>query len=1045
MDVRGTSRSFTLHELSEGTSNWAHSNILGDGGFAVVYLGKLGVVGRVAIKKVRSPDNTKERDFLRQSILAELKTMNRYKHQNICDLIGSYVDPQNPDASYCLVYELCENGCLLERLACRDHTRKSVPALTAQQRLVIALGTCRALEFLHVKALPPIVHRDVKSANILLDSNFEAKLADFGTVRQDKLEADHTHIKTENVIGTRCYMPPEYMSGGEVSVKTDSYAVGVVICEILTGLNPMAKPLVQLVEGALEDEELETILDAKIVWEDRDLAKQLADIAVRCSRGRKEKRATVQEVLPELERLRNPNYMPTLAVGNTYYHPDTGLLTQHSGSDDDDGSDDERRMGAETVTAETVTPPSDHRRVVHVHPPPALAGGADSGTDSGLESASEKRVTRLREPLLMKNGDGGSGDGAAAAAAAAAGPTCSIRIRWWVVLAAFVIGIVGVAVGMLLSHHSHPHPTPVPTGGCIGASTALCKQDCDVWQQKVLPSRYFAEANPPACNEPHHKNDPCSCTGVIGCSNGRIVSVNLEDRGLAFNASTDDSLCFLQLQFLSLRNCADAGGQTESNLVGRIPSWLENMSATLRTLHLECNLFTGKIDPVLPKLTSLQHLRLDVNKLTGPLDSLGTLTSLSEYLGLNRNDFSPGTLDSLTALTSLQILCAENVNLFGSLEPLAKLTNLTVLAVGNVGGRGNYNRLHGTLAPLTALVSLTDLVLCQNDFSGPIDPLYEMHSLTRLNLRGNSLNGTLGAGLATRNMPNLTDLDLSTNGFTAVDTAINWTRFKRRCNLQHEKFTCSADSPLPHAAKVHCGATCCVGMSADLRGEDCDVWQQKVLPSRYFAEANPPACNEPRHKKDPCSCTGVIGCSNGRIVSMNFRYHNLGRAFNLTEDASLSYLNGLTSLTLTANHFRGTLPPWLRTLGSSLKTLLLDSNDLRGPVDVLQHLPMLTSLVSIYRLLMNKVVNLYRFSTDSLHILYTFSIHSLHILYTFSTHSLHILYTFSTHSLYILYTFSIHLDTFSIQSLYILYTFSVHSLYTFSNVCLPLSTLSTRT
>ena len=76
---------------------------------------------------------------------------------------------------------------------------------------MVALGIARALEYLHVKALPPIVHRDVKSPNILIDSSMTAKLADFGTVRQDELEGNSTHIKTENIIGTRCYMPLECM------------------------------------------------------------------------------------------------------------------------------------------------------------------------------------------------------------------------------------------------------------------------------------------------------------------------------------------------------------------------------------------------------------------------------------------------------------------------------------------------------------------------------------------------------------------------------------------------------------------------------------------------------------------------------------------------------------------------------------------------------------------------------------------------------------------------------------------------------------------
>jgi serine/threonine protein kinase len=208
--MSGSGQSFSLKVLKQATSNWSPANVLGDGGFAVVFLGKIpGIQTGVAIKRVRSPADERERQFLRQSIHAERETIVKYKHQNVCELLGWFIDEQKQDAPYCLVYELCENGCLLERLACRDHKQKKVPALTAAQRLVIALGTCRALEYLHVKALPPVVHRDVKSANILLDIELNAKLAAFGTDRQEATRDNETHLKTQTVVGTACYMPDE--------------------------------------------------------------------------------------------------------------------------------------------------------------------------------------------------------------------------------------------------------------------------------------------------------------------------------------------------------------------------------------------------------------------------------------------------------------------------------------------------------------------------------------------------------------------------------------------------------------------------------------------------------------------------------------------------------------------------------------------------------------------------------------------------------------------------------------------------------------------
>jgi hypothetical protein len=148
-----SAKSFPLSELTDATSNWSASAILGKGGFAVVFLGVLRIEGRVAIKRVQMPKDEKERKFVEVSTKGEMETMYNYNHENICELLGTYLDAQKPDV-YCLVYELCENGSLLERLECRDHKNNPVPALTAEQRLLIALGTCRALEYLHVYALP---------------------------------------------------------------------------------------------------------------------------------------------------------------------------------------------------------------------------------------------------------------------------------------------------------------------------------------------------------------------------------------------------------------------------------------------------------------------------------------------------------------------------------------------------------------------------------------------------------------------------------------------------------------------------------------------------------------------------------------------------------------------------------------------------------------------------------------------------------------------------------------------------------------------------
>jgi serine/threonine protein kinase len=499
---RNTARDFSEDELKRATNNWSPSTILGDGGFAVVFHGRIPVIGNVAIKRVRSPDDKKERKFLRESMIAERETVVNYKHQNICELIGSFVDEQNPDSTYCLVYELCENGNLLERLACRDHKRQRVPALSAEQRLVIALGVCRALEYLHCKAVPSIVHRDIKSANILLDINFCAKVADFGTIRQDRLADDATHIKTKTVIGTQCYMSEEYQAGGEISVKLDSFAFGIVLFEILTGVNPMAKPLRTLVDCALEDEKLLTVLDDKTVW-DIAVATDLANIALRCSKARKDRRATAQEVLPELERLRNLNYMPTLAVGRTYYDPDTGILTQGGDSDSDgEGGDGE---------------------------------GEVEGEGTSLSPVYLEAPLLRKQNLIRRGGD----------SARAGQGSSRLRPRWMLLagMMAVVMMVVGCIVALTSGHHQHKHPpspsppgplspTPAPTPPCNGTSANLTTGDCSAWQ-RFSRDPHFSATLLAKC--PAAVLDPCSCTFFdhVQCADGRITHLHMAFQSLA--------------------------------------------------------------------------------------------------------------------------------------------------------------------------------------------------------------------------------------------------------------------------------------------------------------------------------------------------------------------------------------------------------------------------------------------------------------------------------------------------------------------------------
>jgi hypothetical protein len=218
-------------ELTQATDNFAASGVLGKGAFAVVYAGQL-KNEKVAVK-VDLPDSSeniiesmKIKRILEIQFVSEISTIYSHPHPNICRLLGHCID----GPTRCLVYEFCANGDLYQRLS----SSTSQPALTWPQRVHIAVGTARGLAFLHAAKPDPIIHRDVKSLNILLDEHLNAKISDFGTVREQKrslhtnMANAETHMTTKIVIGTDQYMPPEYVQGGKISIKTDAFAFGMV-------------------------------------------------------------------------------------------------------------------------------------------------------------------------------------------------------------------------------------------------------------------------------------------------------------------------------------------------------------------------------------------------------------------------------------------------------------------------------------------------------------------------------------------------------------------------------------------------------------------------------------------------------------------------------------------------------------------------------------------------------------------------------------------------------------------------------------------------
>ncbi|MBA0547872.1 hypothetical protein Golob_019006 [Gossypium lobatum] len=210
--------------LEKATNKFHHGNILGEGGFGCVYKAQFNDGSYAAVKKLDCASQDAEKEYEN-----EVGLLCRFKHSNIISLLGYSSDN---DTRF-IVYELMENGSLETQL----HGPSHGSSLTWHRRMKIALDTARGLEYLHEHCNPPVIHRDLKSSNILLDLDFNAKLSDFGLAVTDAA----TNKNNLKLSGTLGYVAPEYLLDGKLTDKSDVYAFGVVLLELLLGRKPVEK------------------------------------------------------------------------------------------------------------------------------------------------------------------------------------------------------------------------------------------------------------------------------------------------------------------------------------------------------------------------------------------------------------------------------------------------------------------------------------------------------------------------------------------------------------------------------------------------------------------------------------------------------------------------------------------------------------------------------------------------------------------------------------------------------------------------------------
>ncbi|GJP39912.1 hypothetical protein CLOM_g24236 [Closterium sp. NIES-68] len=278
-------KEFTLEELQTAIEHFWPNHVCGEGSYGVVYKGMID--GQtVAVKQLKNPDVKAALD----EIDREMEVQKRIDHPNAVRLVGYCREDRS------LVYEFMSNGSLEDRLLCIG----GVPPLQWPERCRIAMEIAAGLQHLHTRK-PPIVHRDVKPANVLLDDNFTAKLGDVGLARlMGDLAPGHSHVVRKSVIvGTEHYVDPEYLCArrGYLGPKSDVYSFGVVLLQMLVGEVPNLKRI----DAMVEKEELAVVLDPRAGEWPPNLALDLANLGLWCAEmDRRDRPDLTEEVIPAL-------------------------------------------------------------------------------------------------------------------------------------------------------------------------------------------------------------------------------------------------------------------------------------------------------------------------------------------------------------------------------------------------------------------------------------------------------------------------------------------------------------------------------------------------------------------------------------------------------------------------------------------------------------------------------------------------------------------------------------------------------------------------
>ncbi|KAI8564226.1 hypothetical protein RHMOL_Rhmol03G0165800 [Rhododendron molle] len=300
---------FSFNDLAAASDNFSPSNKLGAGSFGIVYRGKLWDGREVAIKRGETGAKTKKFQEKESAFDSEIAFLSRLHHKHLVSLVG-YCEDRDERL---LVYEYMKNGALYDHLHDKNNVEKSSSVLNSwKMRIKIALDAARGIEYLHNYAVPPIIHRDIKSSNILLDSNWTARVSDFGLSLMGS-ESDRG-FRPAKAAGTVGYIDPEYYGLNVLTAKSDVYGLGVVLLELLTGKRAIFRSggsggeptrVVDYAAPAIQEGEMGRVLDPRVgppEVSEAEAVELVGYTALHCVNMEGKDRPSMSDIVANLER-----------------------------------------------------------------------------------------------------------------------------------------------------------------------------------------------------------------------------------------------------------------------------------------------------------------------------------------------------------------------------------------------------------------------------------------------------------------------------------------------------------------------------------------------------------------------------------------------------------------------------------------------------------------------------------------------------------------------------------------------------------------------